>query len=423
MPRLALRGGKPIRTGRDWPAWPQLDGTTEATLLRALRSLRWTVSCPSRGEQAVERDFAERFAAYNEIPYCVSVDHGSSALVVALEALDVGPGDEVIVPVQTWVATASSVLRVGALPVLADVDPETGCLTAANIRSALSSRTRAVIAVHLACTVADLDALTAAAEEAGVPLVEDCAQAHGARWRGRPVGTWGAVGAFSFQGGKVLASGEGGAVTTADPGLYRRLQQLRADSRGYAPAGTAVGEMELVEEGEVMGANYCMSELHAAILTAQLAQLDAQHQRRERMAAVLEKHLAALGDFCPVPVPAQADRRSIYEYAIQYQPGTFGEVPARLVAEAVSAELGMAVYPADDPLHRNVLFRPHTKRRFSAIWTPEGRTRAAGRSYPGAEHYARATLLFHHPALLGEPDDMLDIAEALAKVRDAHAEL
>nr|CAI59976.1 putative 2-deoxy-scyllo-inosose aminotransferase [Streptomyces tenjimariensis] len=423
MSELAILGGTPARDPRPWPAWPQYDEATEQQLIAALRSRRWAVSWPTDGSPSRERRFAEAFARYHQAPHCVSVDHGSSALVVALEALDIGPGDEVIVPVMTWVAPVSAVLRVGALPVVVDVDPETGCMTPEALRAAVSDRTKAAIVVHLAASVADVDGIRAAVDEAGIKLIEDCAQAHGARWRGRPVGTFGELGAFSFQVGKVLAGGEGGAVITSDPGLYRRVQQLRADSRRYPDEQVPEGGNELVEAGEVMGGNYCMSELTAGVLLDQLPRLDAQHEHREKMALELERGLAELGGFGAIPLPEGADRRSIYEYGIRFRPGTFGDVPVERVAEAVTAELGMDVWPPDLPLHRSVMLHPHTKRRFAPVWTEKGRRRALGREYPGAERYRETTLLFHHKALLGEPADMADLVAAVRKVRDGHERL
>ncbi|ABD12718.1 putative PLP-dependent enzyme possibly involved in cell wall biogenesis [Frankia casuarinae] len=423
MSELALLGGTPVRRDRPWPKWPQYDAASEQALLDALRSRRWAVSWASDGTHACERRFAEAFAAYSDVPYGVSVDHGSSALVVALEALDIGPGDEVVVPTLTWVAPVTAVLRVGALPVLADSDPETGCLTAQSIRDAMGPRTKAVIVVHLAATVADLPAITALTEDAGIHLIEDCAQAHGARWGDRAVGSFGAIGAFSFQNGKVLAGGEGGAVITADERLYRRAQQLRADSRRYHPGPPVAGTLELVEDGEVMGANYCMSELTAALLLDQLPRLQDQHRHRAKTAADLEQGLARLGGFGPIPVPEQVQLRSIYEYGVRFPAGTFGAVPLDRVAQALTAELGMTWYPPDAPLHRSVMLRPHTKRRFAAAWTEAARDRAFSRDFGGARRYCETTLLFHHSALLGDSTDADDIVAALAKVRDRHPDL
>ena len=421
MAHLALHGAEPVRDPRPWPRWPQYDTDTEDSVLDVLRSRRWAVSWPTTGRPSRERQFAADFARYNGVPYAVSVDHGSSALLVSLEALDIGPGDEVIVPVMTWVAPVTAVLRVGALPVVVDADPETGCITAEHIRAALSPRTRAVIVVHLACTVADLDAIGEVVAEAGIHLIEDCAQAHGAEWRGQKVGTFGDLGAFSFQVGKVLASGEGGAVITSDERLYRRSLQLRCDSRLYTDGNVAEGDLELFEAGEVMGGNYCMSELSAGLLLDQLPRLDVQHAHRAKMSTELEAGLAELGDFGPIPLPEPATMRSVYEYGIRFRPGTFGDAPVERVAEAVSAELGMSLWPPDLPLHRSVMLHPHTKRRFAAIWTQEGRQRALGRDYPGAETYRDTTLIFHHQALLGDVSDMADLVAAVAKVR-AHAD-
>jgi dTDP-4-amino-4,6-dideoxygalactose transaminase len=416
MSKLAVLGGPPVRQDRPWPSWPQYDHKTEEELLAALHSRRWAISWPSDGSWPRERRFAEDFARYNDVPFCVSVDHGSSALVVALEALGVGPGDEVIVPAMTWVAPATTVLRVGALPVLVDVDPQTGCITPDAIASALSGRTKAVIAVHLACSLADLDAILAVTGVAGVPLIEDCAQAHGARWRDQAVGTLGVMGAFSFQNGKVLTGGEGGAVITSDERLYRLAQQLRADSRRYRDRSPR-GEMDLVEDGEIVGGNYCLTELSAAVLLDQLPRLDAQHEHREKTAAELERGLAELGDFGPIPLPAPATRRSVYEYGIRFRPGTFGSAPVGRVAEALTAELGLSWWPPDPPLYDSKLLQPQTKRRFAQAWTQDGRRRAMDRDFPGCEQYGQTTLLSHHSFLLGDAGDAEDIVRAVEKVR------
>ncbi len=419
---MAVRGGAPIRN-RPWPDWPVFDDGTERAVVDCLRSGRWTVSWRSDGTYSLERRFAEAWARYNGVPYCVSVDHGSSALLVALEALDIGPGDEVVVPTMTWVAPATAVLRVGALPVLADVDGETGCITAETLRAALSPRTRAVIVVHLGCTVADIDGILAVASAAGIEVIEDCAQAHGAQWRGQPVGSFGALGAFSFQNGKVLASGEGGAVITSDEGLYRRLQQLRADSRRYPVEPVVAGEEELVKEGTVMGANYCMPELCAAVLLDRLPRLDEEHERRERTARELETAFGRLGSFSAIPLPAAVTKRSIFHYGVRFEPGTFGDAPIARVAEALTAELGLQLYPPNLPLHRSVLFRPETKRRFATVWSEDGRRRSTHRAFAGAERFGASTLLFNHAALLGGLEDAADIAAALEKARQLHREL
>ncbi|WP_067711055.1 DegT/DnrJ/EryC1/StrS family aminotransferase [Nocardia yamanashiensis] len=413
---LAMDGGKPVRTAA-WPRWPQHDARTEAAVLAALRSDRWSVSWYSpRGGKSRERLFGAEFARYNGAAYGVSVDHGSSALVITLEALGIGPGDEVIVPALTWVAPATAVLRVGAVPVLVDVDAESGCVTGESIRAAVTSRTRAVIAVHLACTAVDLDDVLAATCTEGIPLIEDCSQAHGTRWAGRMVGTFGNAGVFSLGAAKTLAGGEGGAVITDRRQLYQRMLLLRADSRGYTEHDPVPGEYELVERGDIMGANYCMSELTAAVLLDQLPRLDAQHEHRELRAAELEAGLAAIPGLGPIPVPAQVDRRAVYEYGIRFRAGTFGAASIEAVAAALTAELGVKVYPPRVPLHRSELLRPHTKPRFARFWNPAVE-RAGGRAFPAADHYRDHTLLLHHSVLLGARTEVEDILTALEKVR------
>lgn len=413
---LAIHGGVPVRGSVAWPSWPHCDEMTEAALLLALRSGRLTVSWPSQGSEALERRFARAFAEYHgPDALAVAVDHGSSALVVALEALDIGPGDEVIVPAATWVATASAVLRVGALPVLADVDAQTGCLSPAAVKNLLSERTRAVIVVHLACTVADLPVLVEVTDAAGIDLIEDCAQSHGARWGDRLVGTFGRVGCFSFQQGKALSGGEGGAVVVREESLFERLQALRADSRTYVPRPPAPGTIEIDIGSGLTGANYCMSDLHAALLLDQLPRLEAQRLHREKRATELVEAISHLNVVSEVPVP-DGWKRSIYEYGLQFDLDRLGLPDTRSVAAALSAELGLAVYPPDALLNDSPLLRPRSKRRFSAWWSEEHSRRAFDRAFPGAEAYGRTTVLMHHAALLGTSQDVADLAAAVEKV-------
>jgi dTDP-4-amino-4,6-dideoxygalactose transaminase len=176
-------------------------------VLRCLQSQRWAISGPREADEGFEYTFAEKFAHYLDIPFCVPTTNGTSSLVIGLEALDVGAGDEVIVPAVTWVASASTALAVNALPVIVDVDARTLCIDPAAIRAAISPRTKAVSIVHLYSSLCDVDAIRALCDQHGLKLIEDCAQAHGAAWRGRKVGGWGDVGAFSMQQTKLLTAG------------------------------------------------------------------------------------------------------------------------------------------------------------------------------------------------------------------------
>jgi dTDP-4-amino-4,6-dideoxygalactose transaminase len=414
---LAILGGAPIRKRSSWPEWPEIDDRTEQSLLDALRRGLWSVHWRSAyGGYSLEREFAAAFAGHVGAEHCVSVDHGSSALVIALEALGVGPSDEVIVPCVTWVAPATSVLRVGAQPVIADVDPITGCLTPETIEAAMSTRTRAVILVHLACTVADLKSIVELCRDRAIGLIEDCAQAHGSRWSGRSVGTFGDLGVYSFGASKSLAGGEGGGVVTNDGNSFQRLQELRADSRSYTTSAPRCDQFQLVETASVMGANYCMSEFTAALLLDQLSKFEAQNERRTAFMAALNSGFSDIEGIDAVPVPVEVDRRGVYEFAFHVDSKAFSGARTADVAAALTAELGVRFYVPRSPLHENVLFQPGTKERFRRIWDP---TRSLRQDYRGARSYASTTILLHHSALLADLEHAEDVITAITKVKAA----
>ncbi|MFD9498814.1 DegT/DnrJ/EryC1/StrS family aminotransferase [Streptomyces sp. NPDC060035] len=413
--RLAVAGGTPVRAGdRPWPDWPQPAPGAAAALTDVLHSGRWAISSPSRGE-LYERRFARLFQDYLGVRHCVPVDHGSSALVIALEALGLEYGDVVLVPALTWVASASAVLRAGLVPVLADVSPETGCMEADGLD--LDIGARAVIVVHWSAVMADIPAISSAVDGRGITVVEDAAQAHGARWQGRSAGTLGRLGCFSMQHGKVLSCGEGGAVVTDDNVLAGVLQELRADSRRYRDDVARPGELDLSETASVMGSNFCLGEFAAALLCEQLGVLDAQHETRNRNYEHLAKLLDDIpGVRMPRPRPEQ-DRMSVYEVPIVFDRLPPGRSHTE-VSQALTAELGVRFYGAREPLDRSRLLRPATKPGLAPL-AARFEELQRGRSYPGAEHLARHTVLTHHSTLLGTEEDMADIADAVAKVAEA----
>lgn len=413
MHTIALRGGTPVFDGT-WPAWPQADARSVASVGRAVLGGRWTVSGGWTGADSLEREFARRFARFVGVPHAVTTDHGSSSLMVALEALGIGDGDEVVVPVLTWVATATAVLNVNAVPVFADVDADTGCLSADALEAALTPRTRAVIVVHLNCRMADMDRILQITRACGIAIVEDCAQAHGARWRGVQAGAHGDVGAFSMQQGKVLTCGEGGAVVTRDARLYDRLQQLRADGRRYRTDTPSRGDPALVETGELMGNNACLSELHAALLLDQLERLEAQVERRAAAAAFLDDALAQVPGLRPLHRAAQLDRPSVFRYAVRRDPAAFAGRPTAAINAALRAELGIRVHATDAPLHRNALYCPETKPRYRSLWA-RARPSASAR-FPAAESLYDNLILIPHAVLLAEHDALERVVEAFARL-------
>jgi dTDP-4-amino-4,6-dideoxygalactose transaminase len=290
------------------------------------------------GGEVVE-EFEAAWAGYCGVPHAIGVANGTDALQLSLTALGIGPGDEVIVPTNTFVATAEAVVLAGAVPRFADVSPDTLLLAPGNLKDAITPRTRAVIVVHLYGQMPDMDALCQAAERAGIAVIEDAAQAHGATWHGRRAGSIGITGCFSFYPGKNLgAFGDAGAVVTADEGLARRIRVLRDHGR-------ATGSHY---RHELVGTNSRLDAVQAAVLTAKLARLDAWNEARRSIAARYHAAFAA-GPARPVQeVPGQ---QGVYHLAVVRVPDR-AHVQQRLAAMGVQTQIH---YPI--PCHRQSPYR------------------------------------------------------------------
>jgi len=400
---------------RPWPAWPRYTEAARREVDAALRSGRWAISGPWTGEASRNQLFAERFAAFHGVGHCVPTSNGSGALLIAMEALGVSAEDEVIVPGLTWVANASAVLRANAVPVLVDCDPETLCLSTQAVRDALSPRTRAITAVHLYGSMADMDGLRAVADEAGVPLIEDCSHVHGAIWHDARAGSLGDVGVFSMQQTKLLTAGEGGAVITKRADLARRLEQLRADGRVFRPAPSH-GELELEEVGEVLGGNFSLSEPQAALLLEALTRLDEENLQRERNASRLDAELAGLPGLTPIPsLPAQT-RRAYYAYALRVDPERLAGSDVDALASRLAAELHFPVERIYRPLDDHPLYRPTGAP--STSFSPSYRTAIDPKRFalPECERAYAECIAFHHSLLLGDDRDVADVVAAFHKV-------
>jgi dTDP-4-amino-4,6-dideoxygalactose transaminase len=262
----------------------------------------------SRSGKFIGGEFVERFenewAEYCGTSYCVGVANGTVALQLSLTALGIGPGDEVIVPANTFFGTAEALFAVGAKPVFIDVDPSTLLMTAANIEAAITNRTAAVIAVHLYGQPVNMDAVGEVARAAGLAVIEDAAQAHGALWRGRRAGSLSHVGCFSFYPGKNLgAFGDAGAVVTNDRTLSERIRSLSNHGRSHHEH----------YQHESIGGNYRLDGLQAAILSVKLKRLDAWNAARRRVANWYNALLAGI----PVePVQTAPDAISNYHLAV-----------------------------------------------------------------------------------------------------------
>jgi dTDP-4-amino-4,6-dideoxygalactose transaminase len=292
---LAIEGGVPVRSD-PLPAWPCFDEDDAAAAVDVLRSGRVNYWTGGHG-RAFEREFAD----WATVEHAVALSNGTVALEIALRALRIGPGDEVIVPSVTFIATASAVVAVGARPVVVDVDEESRALTAATVHPAITSRTAAIIAVHVGGYPAEMHAVTELAGRHGLAVIEDCAQAHGARRDLRPVGTFGQVAAWSFCNDKIMSTaGEGGAITTRDADLAQLCWELKDHGKSYAAAHQSAPATQFRWLHERFGTNARMTEIQAAVGRLQLVKLPGWVAQRRAHAHELR---AALQDLSALRLP------------------------------------------------------------------------------------------------------------------------
>ena len=410
---LAITGGNPIRTS-PWPTWPIATKETMANLETVMLSGRWAISGCYTGVKGYEQRFCQAFADYQGSPYAIATTNGSAALKIAMMEIGVGPGTEVIVPGLTWVACASTVVELGAVPVLADVDPNSLSISVQAAEAVLSKKTVAILLVHAYCSAADIDGFMDLSNRTGIALIEDCSQAHGAEWKGQKLGSFGQIGVFSLQQTKVLTCGEGGIVTCASAEAYNRLQQYRANGRIYA-THPVTGQMELIEKGEVYGANRSMSEIHAAIALAQLKLLDEQNTVREANASYLNKALDEISGINTVVPPDGLTRRTYYDYVIQLNADILGPFSIHRVVEAMSAELGTFIETLDMPMNSNILYNPLLSKTTN---TKELINQLDPKRFdlPFAHNAYNSSFAFLHHILLGTIKDMDDIVSAVLKI-------
>jgi L-glutamine:scyllo-inosose aminotransferase len=398
--RLALLGGTPLRS-EPWPAWPEHGDAERDALARVLASESWG-GFPSPNTEA--RAFSERFAAYCGTRHAIPCANGTVAIGVALQAARVEPGAEVVTTAYTFVGTATGILQAGALPVFCDVRPDSYCIDPDEVEAAIGPRTQAVVPVHLACSMADLDRLRDLCDRKGVLLVEDCAHAHGARWRDRPAGSVGDLGTFSMQSSKLLTAGEGGAITTNDDTFAARARSLVNCGR-KEPGADAFPE-------RLLGANARITEWQAAILSAQLERLDAQHARRAANADAFERAIAALPGLRPLARDPRVTRRTHYQEIVRYEPGAWEGLSRDAVLRALVAEGVPAAGRFYVPLPDDALFP------LDAHTNPLARSgRSLRRGFPVAARAAfEESIWLPHWLFLGGAREVDDLVAAFEKI-------
>jgi dTDP-4-amino-4,6-dideoxygalactose transaminase len=397
----ALLGGPPAAGEDTYPSWPQWGAREREELLATLESGAWWTG---DGERAMR--FAREFARYQGAAGGLPFTNGTQTLEAALVACGVGEGDEVIVPGLTFVASASAVLSVNATPVLVDVDPDTLCIDAGAAEAAISGRTRAIIAVHVAGAVSDLDLLVPLCERNGLHLIEDCAHAHGSQWRGRGAGSYGTFGSFSMQQGKLMTAGEGGALIGND-------EALLAAAWSYADCGREPGRWFYHHAS--IGSNFRMTEWQGAVLLAQLERFPEQHAVRNANAIALGEALADIPGLRAQKRDERMDSQGNYCFVVHYDASEFAGMPLRRFEEALYADgvpLGVS-YPSLSSLDvfRNRNFAPTRRGSAPAI-------DYASLRLPVAEHAAASSVWMEHRILLADRDRVLRVAHAAARIHE-----
>jgi len=405
--KLAIDGGKPVRS-KPFPSWPMWGKREEELLLEVLHSGKWGTL---NGPKVIE--FEGKFAAFQGAKYGICVTGGTAALEMALRALGIGPGDEIITSPYTFIATASAVFKLGATPVFADVEPGTLSLDAAQVERAITPRTKAILPVHIGGCPSDMDAMNEVAKRHKLAVIEDACQAWGAEWGGKRVGPIGNLGGFSFQASKNINAGEGGMIVTNDPDLYERVWALHN-------AGRMLGRSR--HEQDVLGYNYRMTEWQGAVLLAQLERLPQHIKLREENAAYLTDLLEEIPGITPRTRHPKVTQHAWHLYMFFYNPQAFGGLPRAEFISALQKE-GIPCSPGYQPLYASPAIRRAWAEQQGLVkpWEKSSAPLPQARPCPVCEKACEETVWLYQFQLIGDQRDMEDIATAIRKIQLAKA--
>ena len=396
MPNLAINGGVPVRI-EPYP-WPIVEDEEMQAVQNVVESGVWGHAMkPDCGVTRFEKEFAD----YHDVGYAVSIHGGSTALEIALRSLGIGPGDEVITPALTWVATPLAPVVVGADPVFVGVSGENYCMDADKLEAAITERTKAIIPVRLGGYLCDMEKILSVASKHNLYVIEDRAQAHGSRYKAKPVGTMGDLGCFSFEASKLMTAGEGGMIITD-------REELGEFCYSYVNAGFSYGNTRGPSEDRFRW-NLRITEFQAAVLSVQLRKLDARRSKRIENATYLGSRLGEIDGITPVPFGPDQD---FYSYLFKYDASAFGNVPVERFRDALSAEGLPCFSSASNQLAYHPSLFP-ASRLARDVHCPEAEK----------ARYEQAVGLRGNSPLLGKKKDLDEIVQEIRKVTDNIDEL
>lgn len=397
MKQLAINGGKPEKT-KPFPEWPQADEREYGLLQEVAKSKKWWRMSGNKVEE-----FEKKFANEHDAKHCLGVTNGTSAIELALSSLEIGEGDEVIIPAFTFISTATAPVYCNAIPVPVDVDPNTFCMIPESFERAITPRTKAVIPVHMAGQSCNMDAICDIAEKHNIRIIEDAAHAHGAEWKGRKIGTFGDFSIFSFQNGKIMTCGEGGALITNSDELYEKAYLIHGVGR---PKGDKVYRHVL------LGNNCRMNEFQGAILLAQYERLAEHNRLRHRNATLLDSFLTEIPGIKPQTCDENATLNTHYMYMFYYDTEHFNgmsryDFVEALIAEGIPAFIAYPVV-SNTEFFRENKFRGHIHKKLES----------SQYIVPHAEKIANEVVWLPHFTLLGDEQDVAEIAAAIKKIQN-----
>ena len=412
MGKLALTGGEKVRT-KDFYIWPSYDERELKYVEETIKSRTWFSGMRGADPGTKTLEFEEKFAAYHDAKYGKACANGTVAIEIALRAGGVGPGDEVIVPGLTFIATLSAVLQVNAVPVIVDSVFETSCIDPNEIEKVITERTKAIIPVHYGGFACDMGRIMEIAKKHNLIVIEDSAHAHGTVSKGRKVGAIGDMGTFSFQESKNMTAGEGGIVTTNNPDYAEMLDQYRS-------CGRHANESWYVHY--VFPVNYRLAEVLSAMLMAQLEKLDGWVKQKNENAAYLGGKLKEIDGITPYPGDDNTDVNGLYMYLLNYDKEKFSGVSRNKIVEALNAEGIPSHIGYPWPLHKNPMFLPEYLPEKEPYVNDYYRS-IKDLELPVIERLCAETIVIPHQVLISPQSDMDDIVTAFKKIKDNAQEL
>ncbi|MEW6508552.1 MAG: DegT/DnrJ/EryC1/StrS family aminotransferase [Bacteroidota bacterium] len=399
MSVLAIKGGKPVREKPISP-WPLFDDTEKKYLLDVLESRKW-----GKISGKMNEEFEKRFSEFQNAKHTITVCNGTVALRIALFAAGISPGDEVIVPSYTFVASATSVIEANAIPVFADIEEDSFNISPDCIEKLITEKTKAIMPVHFGGASADMDRIMIIANKYNLKVIEDAAQAQGSKWNNNYVGSIGNVGTFSFQLSKNMTAGEGGAVVTNDDLIAERV-------RSFHNCGRKTGYPWYFHFD--MGGNFRLTEFQAAILLAQLEREESNLTTRSRNAKYLTKLLSEIDGIEPI-VYSDKIKSSYYLFVVKYNSEVFNNLPKEKFVKALNAEGITTLEGYPFPLYRQPLFKEKN------FWAKEIDYNKV--YHPISEKACQTGFWFPNLVLHGNKEDTESIVEAIHKIKNNVSEL